>query len=81
MSNEQDMLIWKLDKDLAKARLALGKIYTVIDTVYSWNDGYAMDKLERDKVEEIAKTLQAFFKDDKGEYQHNTDSSLAVCST
>lgn len=66
MSNEQDMIIWKLDKDLSKAQLAFGQIYTVIDTVYSWNDGYAMFELERDKVEEIATTLQAFFRDDKG---------------
>lgn len=67
MSNEQDMIIWKLDKDLSRARLALAKIYTVIDTVYSWNDGNAMFELERDKVKEIGKTLQEFFKDDKGD--------------
>lgn len=67
MSNERDMIIWKLDKDLARARLALAKIYTVIDTVYCWNDEYTMFELERDKVEEIAKTLQEFFRDDKGD--------------
>lgn len=67
MRNEQDMIVWKLDKDLSKARLALGKIYTVIDTVYSWKDGYAMFEHERDKVEEIAKTLQEYFNSDKGD--------------
>ena len=33
MSNEQDMLIWKLQNDLAKARLALAHIHEVVDKV------------------------------------------------
>ena len=64
MSNEQDMLIWKLSKDLARARLVLAQIYEIIDTVYCWDVGQAMDELERNDVEEIAKTLQEFFDDD-----------------
>ena len=67
MSNEQDMLIWKLQKDLARARLALAQIHEVVDEVYYWDKGYAMGELERDKVEEIAKTLQGFFDGDTTE--------------
>ena len=67
MSNEQDMIIWKLDKDLSRARLALAKIYTVIDPVYSWNEGRAVGELKLEDVTEIGKTLQEFFKDDKGD--------------
>ena len=57
MSNEQDMLIWKLDKDLVKARLALGKIYTVIDKSPFWNK----------ELSDIANILQEFFNYDKGD--------------
>lgn len=61
MSNEQDMLIRKLQNDLAKARLALAQIYEVVDEVYYWDKGYALSELERNDVEEIAKTIQEFF--------------------
>lgn len=64
MSNESDMLIWKLDRDLSRARLALAKIHRVVDEVYYWDEGYAMGELEREDVEEIAKTLQEFFDGD-----------------
>ena len=57
MSNEQDMLIWKLDKELARARLTLGKIYTVIDKSPFWNK----------EVSDIANILQEFFNGDKGD--------------
>lgn len=67
MSNEQDMIIWKLDKDLSKARLALARIYEVIDLVYYWNEGRAVGELRLEDVTEIGKTLQEFFKDDKGD--------------
>lgn len=66
MSNERDMIIWKLDKDLSRARLALGKIYSIVDTVYNWDCECAVFKLERDKIKDIATTLQEFFGDDKG---------------
>lgn len=49
------------NKELARARLALAQIHEVIDTVYCWDMGRAMDDLERCDVEEIAKTLQEFF--------------------
>lgn len=64
MSNEQDMLIFKLNKDLSRAQLALGKIYNMIDNIYFWDEGYAMDPLEREDVEEIAKILQEYFDGD-----------------
>ena len=67
MSNEQDMIIWKLDKDLARARLALTRIYEVIDLVYYWNEGRAVGELRLEDVTEIGKTLQEFFRDDKGD--------------
>lgn len=51
MSNEQDILIWKLNEELVKARLALGKIYEIIDKTPFWTRELA----------EIAKTLQEFF--------------------
>lgn len=67
MSNERDMIIWKLDKDLARARLALARIYEVIDLVYYWNEGRAVGELRLEDVTEIGKTLQEFFRDDKGD--------------
>lgn len=65
MSNEQDMLIWKLQKELARARLALAQIHEVVDEVYYWDKGWAVGDLYTDKVEEIGKTLQEYFGDDK----------------
>ena len=65
MSNEQDMLIRKLQNDLAKARLALAQIHEVVDKVYYWDKGYAIGELECKDVEEIAKTIQEYFGDDK----------------
>ena len=67
MSNERDMIIWKLDKDLSRARLALARIYEVIDLVYYWNEGRAVGELRLEDVSVIGKTLQEFFKDDKGD--------------
>ena len=64
MSNEQDMLVWKLQNDLAKARLALAHIHEVVGKVYYWDKGWAIGELECEDVEEIAKTIQEFFKDD-----------------
>ena len=61
----RDIVIEKLDKDSSRARLALGKIYEIIGTVYSWDKGYAIDELEYRKVEEIAETLKEFFDKDK----------------
>ena len=65
MSNEQDMLIWKLQNDLARARLALAQIHEIIDEVYDRDKGWAIGELECKDVEEIAKTIQEFFGDDK----------------
>ena len=42
----RDIVIEKLDKDSSRARLALGKIYEIIGTVYSWDKGYAIDVLD-----------------------------------
>lgn len=67
MNNERDMIIWKLDKDLARARLALARIYEVIDLVYYWNEGRAVGELRLEDVTEIGKTLQEFFDSDKGD--------------
>ena len=64
MSNEQDMLIWKLQNDLAKARLALAHIHEVVSKVYYWDKGWAIGELECKDVERIAKTIKEFFKDD-----------------
>lgn len=55
MSNQRDIIIWKLNEDLTKARLALGKIYTIIDKVPFWNA----------EIAEIEKVLQEFFEDGK----------------
>ena len=53
MSNQRDIIIWKLSEDLAKARLALGKIYAIIDKVPFWNA----------EIAEIEKVLKEFFED------------------
>lgn len=53
MSNQRDIIIWKLNEDLTKARLALGKIYAIIDKVPFWNA----------EISEIEKVLKEFFED------------------
>ena len=53
MNNQRDIIIWKLSEDLSKARLALGKIYVIIDKVPFWNA----------EISEIEKVLQEFFED------------------
>ena len=53
MSNQRDIIIWKLNEDLTKARLALGKIYAIIDKVPFWNA----------EIAEIEKVLKEFFED------------------
>ena len=63
MDNEQDVIIWKLQKDLTRARLALARIYDIVDKIHNWKTGYCLFEMECDDVEEIAKTLQEFFKD------------------
>ena len=55
MSNQRDIIIWKLNEDLTKARLALGKIYAIIDKVPFWNA----------EIVEIEKVLKEFFEDGK----------------
>lgn len=55
MSNQRDIIIWKLNEDLTKARLALGKIYAIIDKVPFWNA----------EIAEIEKVLKEFFEDGK----------------
>ena len=55
MSNQRDIIIWKLNEDLTKARLALGKIHVIIDKVPFWNA----------EIAEIEKVLQEFFEDGK----------------
>lgn len=65
MSNEQDMLIRKLQIDIARSRLALAQIHEVVDKVYNWDKGWAIDDLECKDVEEIAKIIQEYFGDDE----------------
>jgi len=65
MSNEQDMLVWKLDRELSKARLALGRIYTIASKVYCPEAKHAMSSIHRDDVDKIMETLEEFFKDGK----------------
>ena len=55
MSNQRDIIIWKLNEDLTKARLALGKIYAIIDKVPFWNA----------EIAEIEKVPKEFFEDGK----------------
>ena len=55
MSNQRDIIIWKLNEDLTKARLALGKIYAIIDKVPFWNA----------EIAEIEKVLKEFFEEGK----------------
>ena len=65
MSNEQDMIVWKLQNDLARARLALAQIHDVVGKVYYWDKGWAIGELECKDVERIAKTIQEYFNYDK----------------
>lgn len=58
MSNEQDMLIWKLDKDLSRARLALGKIYNIVGKVCCAKTKHALSFIARDDVDKIAERNQ-----------------------
>lgn len=63
MSNEQDMLIWKLDKDLSRAHLALGRIYNIVLKVYCQEAKHAMSSINREDVDKIMETLEEYFKD------------------
>lgn len=67
MNNGKDLMIWKLDKDLSSARLALGKIYNIAMKVYCLEAKRAMSSIHRDEVDKIVETLQEFFGEDKGD--------------
>jgi hypothetical protein len=67
MNNDKDLMIWKLDKDLSRARLALGKIYNIAMKVYCPEAKHASSFINRDEVDEIVETLQEFFGEDKGD--------------
>ena len=60
MSN-QDILIWKLQKDLSRARLALGRISTIVGKVYCPETKHASSFIHRDDVDKIIETIQEFF--------------------
>ena len=65
MSNQQDILVWKLGNDLSRARLALGKIYNIAMKVYCPEAKHAMSSIHREDVDKIVETLQEYFGDDK----------------
>ena len=65
MSNQQDMLIWKLDNDLTRARLALGRIYNIVSKVYCPETKHASSSIDRDEVDKIIETTREFFNYDK----------------
>ena len=65
MSNQQDILVWKLGNDLSRARLALGKIYNIAMKVYCPEAKHAMRSIHREDVDKIVETLQEYFGDDK----------------
>lgn len=65
MRNQQDILVWKLDKDLSRARLALGKIYRIAMKVYCPEAKHAMSSIHREDVDKIVETLQEYFRDEK----------------
>lgn len=65
MRNQQDILVWKLDKDLSRARLALGKIYSIAMKVYCPEAKHAMSSIHREDVDKIVETLQEYFRDEK----------------
>lgn len=67
MNNGKDLMIWKLDKDLSSARLALGKIYNIAMKVYCPEAKHAMSSIHREDVDKIVETLQEFFGEDKGD--------------
>lgn len=66
MSKKQDMLIWKLQKDLARAHLALFRIKIITDKVYCLETKHATSFIGRDDVDKIVETIKEFFNDDKG---------------
>lgn len=61
MSDQKDLIIWKLDKDLGKARLALAKIYNIAMKVYCPETKHASSFIDCDEVDKIVETLQEFF--------------------
>ena len=65
MSNQKDLIIWKLDNDLSRARLALGKIYHIAMKVYCQEAKHASSFINRDEVDKIVETLQEYFDYDK----------------
>lgn len=70
MNNDKDLMIWKLDKDLSRARLALGRIYHIVSKVYCPEAKHAMSSIHRDNVDKIVETLQEFFNED---YERNSN--------
>lgn len=62
-----------MDNELARARLALAQIHEVVDEVYFWDKGWAIGDLYCDKVEEIGRTLQEYFGDDKQQVEEIED--------
>ena len=67
MRNQQDMLIWKLQKDLARARLSLFRIKIIVDKVYCLETKHASSFIGRDDVDKIVETIKEFFNDEKGD--------------
>lgn len=70
MSNQQDILVWKIGNDLSMARLALGKIYNIAMKVYCPEAKHAMSSINREDVDKIVETLQEFFDYDKRNSNH-----------
>lgn len=67
MSKKQDRLIWKLQKDLARARLSLFRIKIIVDKVYCLETKHASSFIHRDDVDKIVETIKEFFNNDKGD--------------
>lgn len=59
----RDIVIEKLDKDVSRARLALGKIYHIVGKIYCPEAKRAMSSLNRDDVDKIVETLQEYFEE------------------
>lgn len=76
MSNEQDVLIWKLDGELNRARLALGRIYYIVGKVYCPEAKRAMSSIHRDDIDKILEILQEFFNEDYDRDSNHQKESL-----
>ena len=50
----------KTRDELNRARLALAKIYEIVDNEYDWKDGYCIGEISGDDLKEVASIIKEY---------------------